>query len=752
MTDTLPEAAPATAGRCPVAHGFDAMSDDYYTDPAGHFAKVRGESPVFWYPWLNAWIVTRREDVLAVLSDWTEFSSSGNTATIPVPGKYQHIVPPGLMSEMIVGMDPEGHTVHRGVALSGFTVARMEELRPQITERAHRIIDKIEQQGCANLMEEYCLELTTQTLCAHLGLGYEHDPMMRKLRVATGRVLSSAQEQMPPEIIDEVWQVFSSAFAELSAVVAARRENPGSDFISEMATRRNRDGSFTLTVPQVALKVTEFALAGADTTAQAVTNAVIFLAEAPHFIDQARQDPALWENVFEETLRRRPSSPFASRKAMRDMQIAGVQIAKGDMVWVALASANTDPAHYERPFEFDIHRPEPADHLAFTAGRHTCLGQALARVQGATGLKVLFERLPSLRPVPDFPLEFMKMALLPVRTNLPVTWDLADIERSKKQAKREMNLTLVSREDAADGVVALRLAHPDGADLPAWEPGAHVDVTIPVGDGAVVRQYSLSSSPAQAGQWRLGILREPAGRGGSKAVHDVFRAGQAVRVGWPRNNFRLLPSPRYVFVAGGIGITPILPMIEQAQRDGADWRLVYGGRTLASMAFTDELAGYGDRVTLVPQDACGHPDFAGIFADPHDDTLVYACGPEPMLAALEGALRHWPADTLRTERFAPKKITRHADDTAFEVEFAASGVTATVPAGKSILAVAEENGVTALSSCHEGTCGTCETPILAGQAEHRDSILTAAEQAANRTMMICVSRAAGTCPRLVLDA
>lgn len=749
MTNTIPSAAPT--GRCPVAHGFDAMSDDYYIDPAQHFARVRDERPVFWYPWLNAWIITRRDDVLRVLGDWTEFSSSGNTATIEVPEKYRDIVPPTLMSLMIVGMDPDGHTLHRAVAQRGFTSARMEELRPEIEERAHRILDKLEGRGSANLMEDYCLELTTQTLCAHLGLDYEHDLMMRRLRGAMGRVLSSAQEEMPAEVVDEVWSVFSSSFAELCAIVEHRRQHPGRDFISEMADVKDKSGGYAMTVPEVALKVCELALAGADTTAQAMTNAVIFLAEKPHFITEAISEPSLWANVFEETVRRRPSSPFASRKAMRDMDISGVQISKGDMLWVSLASANTDPGHYENPFEFDIHRPDPADHLAFTRGRHTCLGQSLARVQGATGLKVLFERLPSLRPAPDFPLDFVKMALLPVRTHRPVTWDLDDIERSKRLVKREMNLTVIGREDLADGVVGLRLAHPDGDELPAWDPGAHVDVRIPVDGGEVIRQYSLSSSPSQTTEWRLGVLRESAGRG-SRAVHDSVGAGDRIRVGWPRNNFHLEPSPRYIFVAGGIGITPILPMIEEADAAGADWTLHYGGRGRASMAFTDELQHYGDRVIITPQDECGLLDLATIFAEPRRDTLVYACGPAPLLDALDIALQSWPAGALHTERFAPKTIVLDEPDVEFEVEFAESGIVASVPAGTSILDVAERNGVTALSSCKEGTCGTCETRMISGSADHRDSILTPEEQEANRTMMICVSRAAHGCGRIVLEA
>ena len=737
----------------PTAPDFDAMGDDYYLDPAAHFAKVRGEHPVFFYPWLNAWIVTRREDVLTVLGDWTEFSSAGNTATIEVPERWQEVFPPDLPSKMIVGMDPEGHTLHRNVALSGFTKARMEAIRPEIEARAHRIIDQIEARGAGNIMEDYCLELTTQTLLAHLGLGYEHDAMMRQLRSDEARVLSSAQEKMPDDIHDEVWERFATSFAKLQDIVAERRANPGDDFISEMASARGRDGEYLLTLPEVALKITEFALAGADTTAQAMTNAILFLGAAPDALAEAIDDPSLWINVFEETLRRRPSSSFASRQATKDVELSGVTIKAGDMIWISLASANTDPDWIERPFAFDIHRENPADHLAFTAGRHTCLGQNLARVQGSTGLQVLFDRLPSLRPAAEVPLDFARMALLPVRLSLPVTWDPTDAERQRKHHKREMDLVVAEKRAAADGVAALTLVHPDGADLPAWKPGAHIEVQVVDAAGEThVRQYSLCSSPDDLASWRLGVLREPASRGGSETIHSALQAGASLRVGWPRNNFALQSSPRYVFVAGGIGITPILPMIAQAEAAGADWHLHYGGRSRASMAFLDDLARYGDKVTLFPQDELGHLPLADIFGAVPDETLVYACGPGSLLGALESAVAHWPEGSLHTERFVPKVIVLDSPDEAFEVEFAASGITVDVPAGTTILEAAEKAGLPTVSSCREGTCGTCETRLLFGRADHRDSILTPREQAANDTMMLCVSRAEKGCSKLVIDA
>jgi ferredoxin-NADP reductase len=223
----------------------------------------------------------------------------------------------------------------------------------------------------------------------------------------------------------------------------------------------------------------------------------------------------------------------------------------------------------------------------------------------------------------------------------------------------------------------------------------------------------------------------------------------------PRNNFELAPSPKYVFlaggiVAGGIGITPLMPMVVAAERAGAEWEFHYGGRSRTSMAFRDALdAAHGPRVTLHPQDEVGLIDLDRILGTPQPDTLVYCCGPEPLLKAVEECCADWPSGSLHVERFAPKDVGEPVLTGAFEVELATSGLTLTVPPDRSILQVVEEAGIAVLSSCQEGTCGTCETGVLEGAVDHRDSLLTPEEQAANDTMFICVSRAA--CPRLVLE-
>ncbi|MFD8422716.1 PDR/VanB family oxidoreductase [Streptomyces sp. NPDC059466] len=306
----------------------------------------------------------------------------------------------------------------------------------------------------------------------------------------------------------------------------------------------------------------------------------------------------------------------------------------------------------------------------------------------------------------------------------------------------EAELVVSRREFAAEGVIALTLRHPQGEELPGWEPGAHIDVVVGPG---LERQYSLCGDPADRGAWRIAVLREPHGRGGSSYLHDRVGSGDTVRVRGPRQRFALAPAPRYRFVAGGIGITPILPMLAASQAAGAEWTLLYGGRTRDSMAFVGELSRYGDRVRIAPQDECGLLDLDSVLSGISGGTLVYCCGPGPLLDAVE---ERCPTGLLHVERFHPKA---HEDDGdgEFEVVLARSGRTLTVPGDASVLDTVRGAGVEVLFSCAEGTCGTCETDVLEGTPDHRDSVLTDAERAAGGTMLICVSRCRGK--RLVLD-
>ncbi len=313
-----------------------------------------------------------------------------------------------------------------------------------------------------------------------------------------------------------------------------------------------------------------------------------------------------------------------------------------------------------------------------------------------------------------------------------------------------LTLQVTARRTEAQDVVSFALARLDHAELPLWTAGAHVDVEV---SGAVgspeLRQYSLCGDPADRTSWRVAVLREPAGRGGSRYLHEDVQPGATLRVGVPRNNFGLVEAPGYVFVAGGIGITPLLPMIRAARLRGADWTLFYGARRRERMGFLRELESDPDRVRVLPEDECGLLPVAEIVGGLPADVPVYGCGPEPLLGALEHACAGRPAGSLHVERFSPRADVAPTPDRPFDVLVHGTGAVVRVAAGVSVLDALGAAGHDMPNSCREGTCASCETPVLDGRVEHRDSVLSAAERDAGKTMMICVSRALSD--RLILD-
>ena len=311
----------------------------------------------------------------------------------------------------------------------------------------------------------------------------------------------------------------------------------------------------------------------------------------------------------------------------------------------------------------------------------------------------------------------------------------------------DVPVEVVSRDEAASGVVSFTLARPDGTPLPSWEPGAHVDLFLPTGD---IRQYSLCSDPAEP-VWRVAVLREDGGRGGSRWIADELRVGDALTATAPRSHFAFeAASARpVVFVAGGIGITPILAMARAASVSGRPYTLHYAGHE-GRMAFVDELRErHGDRLVLHVTESGSRMDLAAIAdAAAAAGAELVCCGPTRLLDAVT-VVAQARGIPLEVEHFEPAELTAPVWDEAFEVELAMSGMTIEVGPDQSVLQAIEDAGVLVLSSCTEGTCGTCETPVLEGEVDHRDSILTPAQRARNDTMFVCVSRAA--CPRLVLD-
>lgn len=299
----------------------------------------------------------------------------------------------------------------------------------------------------------------------------------------------------------------------------------------------------------------------------------------------------------------------------------------------------------------------------------------------------------------------------------------------------------------ARDVVMLSLQSVDKQELPEWTPGAHIDLFLPED---LQRQYSLCGDPLQRDVYQIAVLLAPAGRGGSMYVHDHLAIGQKLTISTPRNAFPFVAEPRLLFIAGGIGITPLLPMIARAAQHNSDWTLWYGGRSRSAMAFAGELVQeYGQRIQLWPQDERGHLPLTRLLQEGHVETHVYCCGPESLLDAVVNAFTLQPLGSLQIERFAPRTNPSRDLGPAFRIELARSGVTLDVPCNRSIIDVLAEAGVAVLNSCREGMCGSCEVAVLGGDIDHRDSVLSDEEQEANDTMMVCVSRSRGE--KLTLD-
>ncbi|WP_426247403.1 PDR/VanB family oxidoreductase [Nocardioides sp. LHG3406-4] len=315
-------------------------------------------------------------------------------------------------------------------------------------------------------------------------------------------------------------------------------------------------------------------------------------------------------------------------------------------------------------------------------------------------------------------------------------------------------LTVIQVRLEAAGVHSLVLGRPDGKPLPSWEPGAHIHLSLPSG---VTRQYSLCGDPADTSTYTVAVLREVNGRGGSAEIHDTALVGRALKVHGPRNQFPLEDAERFLFIAGGIGITPILAMVRTALASGREWTLIYGGRTRASMAFVDELQGLAaGRVRILPEDRLGILPLREVISDVEPGTAIYACGPEGMLRAVSDVCEaKGLASRLHLERFSagPEPVTGGSVASAarmpFEVELRRTGVTVLVPPERGLLEVVKDVVADVQFSCEEGYCGFCESRVLEGVPEHHDQILSEEEKENGDTMIICVGRSKSN--RLVLD-
>jgi cytochrome P450/ferredoxin-NADP reductase len=745
---------------------YNPLAPDFYTsDPFGVYRWLRDEAPAYYSEKWGWWALSRFDDVRAAILDPDTFRSFEG---MDIDDSALEQAPPGSLPNM----DNPRHDQVRRIVQPYFLPRRVAELEDGIRGVVRDLIGSWGDRGAVDLAQELAWPMPFDVFFHVMGLPSrgEQDPEQLARRDQLERWTHELKDRVPgtPHLTPVARAATAGVQQYFIDLLEERRRHGREDLVTHFVQAGIDGEPFVreevTPVSEVSGLMLVLYLGGVESTAGLTGTLFKLLAQNPAQRALLQQDPSLIPAAIEEALRFVTPLQLTARTTAKEVTFHGVTIPAGGRVVLVTGAANRDERQFPDPDTFDITRSR-SRHLGFGEGVHGCLGAPLARLEARIALE---EALPILG---DYRLAgpsafYPSSPNMYVWTRLPVTFGVngrgrpgaADHPGHLEAVRhRTTSVTLVTseftaevrvaaKEEAADGVVTLTLREVSDHPLPRWEPGAHVDLIL---DEVPTRQYSLCGDPDDYHEYRVGILRDPDGRGSSRYAHDRLQAGDVIRIRGPRNNFPLAASPRYLFIAGGIGVTPILPMIKAAEAAGAQWRLVYGGRQRASMAFLGELAGYGDQVTVLPQDETGLLPLADLLGAPQPGTLVYCCGPEPLLAAVERHCAAWPSRSLHLERFAPKPQAEPVRTDAFEVVLQRSELTLTVPPERSILSMVEEAGIGVLSSCAEGTCGTCETPVLEGEPDHRDSVLNQDEREAGDCMMICVSRSCTA--RLVLD-
>ncbi|SDZ64876.1 Cytochrome P450 [Variovorax sp. YR266] len=781
MPDT---ALPPRASGCPVAHGplssertptgcpvsqraagFDPFEDGYQQDPPEYVRWAREQEPIFYSPKLGYWVLTRYADIKAVFRDNITFSPSNALEKITPTGEEANAVLASYgfaLNRTLVNEDEPAHMPRRRALMDPFTPEALKHHEPMVRELARTYVDRFIDDGKADLVDQMLWEIPLTVALHFLGVPEEDMDTLRTYSIA--HTVNTWGRPKPEEQV-AVAHAVGNFWQYAGKVLEKMRQDPDAPGWMQYGIRKQMLHPEVVTDSYLHSMMMAGIVAAHETTANATANAMKLLLQHPHVWRELCEDPGLIPNAVEECLRHNGSVAAWRRLVTKDTQIDGVDLPAGSRLLIVTSSANHDEGHFADAGLFDIRRDNASDHLTFGYGSHQCMGKNLARMEMQIFLEEFTRRLPHMR------LSEQRFTYVPNTSfrgpeHLWVEWDpAANPERANKGLRDaqvpvrigEPSAHSIARPvvvervtPAADGIVKLRLVSPDGKALPRWTPGSHIDVEC--GTPELSRQYSLCGDPDEAGVLEIAVLHEPDGRGGSAWVHANVKPGDRLRIRGPRNHFRLDESlKKAIFIAGGIGITPVSAMARRAKALGMDYELHYSGRSRASMAFVDELAAlHGERLHVHAADEGRRNDLQALLAQPVPGAQVYACGPLRMLEALESCCAAWPEGALRVEHFESTLATLDpSKEHAFEVELKDSGLVLTVPPDQTLLTALRAANVDVQSDCEEGLCGSCEVRVLSGKVDHRDVVLTRTERDANTKMMACCSRACEG--RLVLE-
>lgn len=752
-------AARAPAG-CPVsarAAAFNPFEPAYMQAPGDYLRWAREEEPVFWSPQLGYWVVTRYDDVKAVFRDNLLFSPSValEKITPASPEVLQILQGYGFaMNRTMVNEDEPDHMARRRLLMDAFLPQRLITLEPMVRQLARQTMDRFVDQGRADLVGEMFYEIPLTIALKFLGVPDEGAEQLRQFAVAhTLNTWGRPTPEEQVEIAHNVGRFWQTAQRILDTM---RAQPDGEGWMYETIRQHLAHPDV---VPESYLRSMMMAILAAahETTSNATANAFLTLLSHRKAWEDLCANPALIPNAVEECLRVAGSIIAWRRVATADAVVGGVPIPKGGKLLLVQASANFDPRHFENPDEVDVYRESAVEHLTFGYGAHQCMGKNIGRMQMRVFIEEFVRRLPHMRLVEGQKIDYLSNTSFRGPSTLWVEWDPArNPERLAATLaapaaftigpppKESITRTVVlhAKEPEGAGLWRLMFASPDGSPLPAWSAGAHVDLVA----GGFRRKYSLCGDPDNRQHLQVVVQREAGGRGGSRHFCDALQVGEHLQLAGPKNLFRLDEgAKRYVLIAAGIGITPMLAMADRLRRLGKPYTLHYAGRSRVQMALLQRAErDHGAQLQLYVKAEGRRMDLPAMLAGVGAQDRVYACGPDRLIDELEALGAAWPEGVLHFEHFSGEGAALDpAREHAFVAELRDSQLQVQVPPDRTLLQALQAAGVDVPCDCNEGLCGTCEVAVLDGDIDHRDKVLTQTERATQRRMLACCSRAAG---------
>jgi cytochrome P450/ferredoxin-NADP reductase len=751
---------PAAASPCPVSRrteAFDPFGPEYQLDPAEALRWARQEAPVFFAPKLGYWVVSRYDDVKAVFRDNILFSPAIALEKItPAPPEAQAILQRYgyAMNRTMVNEDEPAHLERRRLLMDAFLPERLERHKPMVRALTRHYMNRFIERGHADLVGEMFWEIPLVVALKFLGVDEDDIEELRAFSVAhtvnTWGRPSPAEQLAVADAVGRFWQASGR-------VLEKMRARPDGEGWMYDSIRMNRAHPDIVTDSYLHSMMMAILVAAHETTAKAAGNAFKVLLSNEAAWREIVANPGLIPNAVEECLRLAGSIVAWRRITTADARVGGVDIPAGARLLIVMASANHDERHFEDPDELNLYRDNAGEHLTFGYGGHQCMGKNIARMELRIFLEEFSRRLPHMRLVADQSFDYLPNTSFRGPDAVLVEWDpAANPERQAAgaaTASRDFPVGPPARADlqrparvaearVSEGVLHLALEDPGGPGFPKWRPGAHVELI----HGGYSRRYSLCGTADADGRYQVAILKEENGTGGSAHFHQALAAGSELRIAGPRNHFRLdEAADRYVLVAGGIGITPILAMADRLKALGKPYLLHYAGRSRAAMALLERAErDHAGRLSVHAKREGGRLDLAAALRDLPDGTQLYACGPKRMLDELDALSAGWPDNTLRVEHFSAGETTLDpAVEHAFDAHLRDSGITVRVGADQTLLDALVQAGIDVSCDCREGLCGTCEVAVVEGGIDHRDKVLSRAERAEGRRLMSCCSRASG---------